>query len=234
MPSFFSAIKAQAWVESSIFCLIQWHRDFKFGFKLKGSVVFFIYFQCQSWPIVMSGMDLIGIAQVRNSTVKPRLTATSVIRSPRYYGHFFGRLAKTALHFLVKFNSIRVVKKILSCGRFRKSRWLWEMDPLPPSPPQPPTGKGSMVTVEQALPMWKRNNQHVMSMEQKKIWVPDRIRTYDLPNTRRVLHPLELRRTHGERGHILGWYSTLVLHTARISNVDVLDFVNKSNLFDTE
>ena len=23
------------------------------------------------------------------STVKPRLTATSVIRSPRYYGHFF-------------------------------------------------------------------------------------------------------------------------------------------------
>ena len=55
-----------------------------FGFKLKGSVVFFIYFQCQSWPIVMSGMDLIGIAQVRNSTVKPRLTATSVIRSPRY------------------------------------------------------------------------------------------------------------------------------------------------------
>ena len=161
-----------------------------FGFKLKGSVVFFIYFQCQSWPIVMSGMDLIGIAQVRNSTVKPRLTATSVIRSPRYYGHFFGRLAKTALHFLVKFNhpvnmaiffgslvtvltmfhrkmihhcfcqpflqrisSIRVVKKILSCGRFRKSRWLWEMDPLPPSPPQPPTGKGSMVTVEQALPM---------------------------------------------------------------------------------
>ena len=75
-----------------------------FGFKLKGSVVFFIYFQCQSWPIVMSGMDLIGIAQVRNSTVKPRLTATSVIRSPRYYGHFFGHLAKTALHFLVKFN----------------------------------------------------------------------------------------------------------------------------------
>ena len=104
MPSFFSAIKAQAWVESSIFCLIQWHRDFKFGFKLKGSVVFFIYFQCQSWPIVMSGMDLIGIAQVRNSMVKPRLTATSVIWSPRYYGHFFGRLAKTALHFLVKFN----------------------------------------------------------------------------------------------------------------------------------
>ena len=104
VPSFFSAIKAQAWVESSIFCLIQWYGDFKFGFKLKGSVVFFIYFQCQSWPIVMSGMDLIGIAQVRNSTLKPCLTATSVIWSPHYYGHFFSRLAKTALHFLVKFN----------------------------------------------------------------------------------------------------------------------------------
>ena len=52
----------------------------------------------------MSGMDLIGIAQVRNSTVIPCLTATSVIRSPRYYGHFFGRLAKTSLHFLIKYN----------------------------------------------------------------------------------------------------------------------------------
>ena len=31
----------------------------------------------------------------------------------------------------------------------------------------------------------------------------------------------ELRRTHGERGHILGSYLTRVLHTARISNVDV-------------
>ena len=36
-------------------------------------------------------------------TVKPRLTATSVIRSPGYYDHFFFcRLTKTALQFLVK------------------------------------------------------------------------------------------------------------------------------------
>ena len=38
----------------------------------------------------------------------------------------------------------------------------------------------------------------------KKIWIPDRIRTYDLPNTERALYPLELQRTHGERGHVLG------------------------------
>ena len=39
-----------------------------------------------------------------------------------------------------------------------------------------------------------------------------------------ALYPLELRRTHGERGHILaiGSYLTRVLHTARISKVDVV------------
>ena len=40
--------------------------------------------------------------------------------------------------------------------------------------------------------------------DKEKIWIPDRIRTYDLPNTGRALYPLELRRTHGERGHTLG------------------------------
>ena len=54
--------------------------------------------------------------------------------------------------------------------------------------------------------------------DKKKIWVPDKIRTYDLPNTGRVLYPLELWRTHGERGHIhvLGSCLTCVMHTARI------------------
>ena len=33
-------------------------------------------------------------------TVEPRLTATSVIWSPRYYGLFFW-LSKTAIHFLI-------------------------------------------------------------------------------------------------------------------------------------
>ena len=58
--------------------------------------------------------------------------------------------------------------------------------------------------------------------DKEKIWVPDRIRTYDQPNTGRALYSLELRRTHGELGHILFYiYLTCILHTARISNVDV-------------
>ena len=32
----------------------------------------------------------------------------------------------------------------------------------------------------------------------EKIWVPERIRTYDLPNIGWALYPLELRRTHGD------------------------------------
>ena len=43
-------------------------------------------------------------------TVKPRLTATSVIRSPRYYGHFFrlGNMAIHSVHLLIKktFNAV--------------------------------------------------------------------------------------------------------------------------------
>ena len=51
-----------------------------------------------------------------------------------------------------------------------------------------------------------RCENELISMSQawdkEKIWVPDRIRTYDLPNTGRALYPFALRRTHGE-GHIL-------------------------------
>ena len=57
--------------------------------------------------------------------------------------------------------------------------------------------------------------------DQEKIRIPDRIQTHDLPNTGWALYPLELRRTHGERDHILGSYLTCVLHTDRISNVNV-------------
>ena len=52
--------------------------------------------------------------------------------------------------------------------------------------------------------------------------IADRIRTYDLSNTRWELYPLELQRTPREQGHILGSYLTNVLHTARTSNVDVV------------
>ena len=43
--------------------------------------------------------------------------------------------------------------------------------------------------------MWKWLNQFVASVGQRKIWVPDRIQTYDPPNTGRALYPLEVRGT---------------------------------------
>ena len=63
--------------------------------------------------------------------------------------------------------------------------------------------------------------------DKEKIWVPDRIGTYDLPNTGRALYPLELRRINGERGHILGSYFKRVLHTTRI----IFTFVSPSLTF---
>ena len=73
--------------------------------------------------------------------------------------------------------------------------------------------------------LWKRINQHVTSVGQRKnlrlrqdsnLWPPK--------HRAGALCPLKLRRTHGERRHIyiLGSYLTRVLHTARISNVDVV------------
>ena len=44
------------------------------------------------------------VTQFPQFTVKPRLTATSVIPSPHYYGHFFNRLAKRPEIFLEKKN----------------------------------------------------------------------------------------------------------------------------------
>ena len=43
----------------------------------------------------------IYVKRRKNNTVEPSLTATSVIRSPCYYGQFF-RPDKTAIHFLTK------------------------------------------------------------------------------------------------------------------------------------
>ena len=73
---------------------------------------------------------------------------------------------------------------------------------------------------------WNNCENELMSMsrgrDKEKIWVPDRIWTYGLPNTGWPLYPLVLRRTHEERGHILRSYLIHVLQTARISNVDVV------------
>ncbi len=41
-----------------------------------------------------------------------------------------------------------------------------------------------------------------------------------------ALQPTELRETRGELGHLLGWYVTRVLHTARISNVEIIKCVS--------
>ena len=43
--------------------------------------------------------------------MKPGLTATSVIRSPRYYCHFFGRLAKRPYIFLLKKDLVNTVTR---------------------------------------------------------------------------------------------------------------------------
>ena len=67
--------------------------------------------------------------------------------------------------------------------------------------------------------MWKWNDQHVTSVGQrKKIWVPDRIRTFDLPNTGRALYPLHLLKSEAIH-YVHIWHASCT--TARISNVDV-------------
>jgi len=73
---------------------------------------------------------------------------------------------------------------------------------------------------------WSKCENEIISTSQawdkEKIWVPNRIQTYDLLNTGQALYPIEVRRTHGEWGHILGSYLTCVLHTARIGNVEIV------------
>ena len=81
--------------------------------------------------------------------------------------------------------------------------------------------------IQSLFMLWKWINQHVTSVGQKKIWVPDRIRTYDLPiNTRWVLYPLELQRTHEERGHMLGqvhiWHASGILQFMLFEMFDIL------------
>ena len=80
--------------------------------------------------------------------------------------------------------------------------------------------------------VWKWNNrQHVTSVGQRKNLSPWQDSNLWPPKHRRALYPLELRRTHGERSHILGSYLTCVLHTARISDdVHVLLCVERMKL----
>ena len=57
-------------------------------------------FSGRSLPNKTSSSTPGGITCTLRTTVNPLLT--SVVRSPRYYSHFFCRLAKTAIYFLVK------------------------------------------------------------------------------------------------------------------------------------
>ena len=58
--------------------------------------------------------------------------------------------------------------------------------------------------------------------DKEKIWLPNIWFEPMTSQTRGGRSTTELRRTQGERGHILGSYLTRVLHAARISNVEVV------------
>ena len=85
-----------------------------------------------------------------------------------------------------------------------------------------------MVNFHSVKQMWKWNNEHVTNVGQTKEKNPDRIRTYDLPTTWRALSIHlsygEFELMDGELGYIyiVGSYLTRVLHTAGISNVEIV------------
>ena len=70
--------------------------------------------------------------------------------------------------------------------------------------------------------LWKWNNQHITSVGERKNPSLRQDSNPWPPKHRAGALPSELRRTHGQRGHILGSYLTRVLHTARISNVEIV------------
>ena len=67
-------------------------------------------------------------------------------------------------------------------------------------------------------------------MKKEKILVPDRIQTYDLPNTGWVLYPLDLRRTHGEGGHKLYYRVYIQILPSFILSPKVPLFSNPKNI----
>ena len=83
-----------------------------------------------------------------------------------------------------------------------------------------------MVNFKLGEQMWRWNSDEIISMsrawDKEKIWLLDIWFEPMTSKTRGGRSTTELRRTQGERGHILGSYLTRVLHAARISNVEVL------------
>ena len=87
---------------------------------------------------------------------------------------------------------------------------------------------------------WNKCKDEIISVSRawgkEKIWVfPDRIRTYYLPNTGRMLYPLELLKTQGERGQLYqvhAWHASCLLHNVQFSyssNTGTVSWIN-SNL----
>ena len=117
---------------------------------------------------------------------------------------------------LLKQNKTQTSWEINKTGR--KSVWLspaifWPLN----NDFCPPTNQISTI-----FSLWKWNNQHITSVGERKN--PSLRQDSNLwpPKHRAGALPSELRRTHGQRGHILGSYLTRVLHTARISNVEIV------------
>ena len=114
---------------------------------------------------------------------------------------------------LLKQNKTQTSWEINKTGR--KSVWLspaifWPLN----NDFCPPTNQISTI-----FSLWKWNNQHITSVGERKN--PSLRQDSNLwpPKHRAGALPSELRRTHGQRGHILGSYLTRVLHTARISSI---------------
>ena len=88
-------------------------------------------------------------------------------------------------------------------------------------------GKLSWKTIKIIQKLWRWKKQHVTSVGQRKNLSPQQDSNLWPPKHWTGALSTELRRTHGERGHIRGSYLTCVLHTARISNVETVLYVQK-------
>ena len=74
---------------------------------------------------------------------------------------------------------------------------------------------GSVINAEDELIYMTR------AWDKEEIWVPDRNRTHDFPNTLRALYPLSYN--NSRRAKSFNWvYVTDLLHTARITTVEVI------------
>ena len=81
--------------------------------------------------------------------------------------------------------------------------------------------------------LWRLNNQHVTSVGQRKSEFRQDSNLWP-PKHQEGALSTKLRKTHGQRGHILGSYLTRVLHTARISPPCVWDVIGSNPVGDSD